>query len=342
MKAAYYDGNETIRIGEAAAAPPGPGQVQLRVAYTGICGTDLHIFHGKMDRRVKIPQIMGHELSGTVAALGDGVTGVNVGQRATVMPLDWCGDCPACRAGHTHICQRLKFLGIDSPGSFQEQWTVPARAVVPLPEGFSLRRGALVEPVAVACHDVRLGGVRAGELAVVIGGGPIGALIALVARSAGARVIVSEINPSRRTVLRELGLEAVDPKATDLAARVEAESGGAGADVVFEVTAHPSGIEAAVPLPRTRGRVVVVGIFSEPPKVDLFRFFWRELRLIGARVYEREDFEAAVRWVGGNAAAADRLISEVYPLDRLADAFRHLEGGGDAMKVLVECGGTGA
>jgi 2-desacetyl-2-hydroxyethyl bacteriochlorophyllide A dehydrogenase len=341
MKAAYYDGNETIRIGEGATPPPGRGEVQLRVAYTGICGTDLHIFHGKMDKRVKIPQVMGHELSGTIVALGDGVGGWTIGQPATVMPLDWCGDCPACRAGHTHICQKLKFLGIDTPGSFQERWNAPARVTIRLPETFSLRDGALIEPVAVACHDVRLGGVRPGELAVVIGGGPIGALIALVARSAGARVVVSEINPNRGALLREMGLDAVDPRAVDLAAKVESESGGAGADVVFEVTAHPSGIEAAVRLPRTRGRVVVVGIFSEPPKVDLFRFFWRELRLIGARVYEREDFEAAIHWAAANPDPLRRLVSAVYPLDRLADAFRRLEGGGDVMKVLVECGDEG-
>ncbi len=338
MKAAYYDGPGQLRVAETEPVMPGPGEAQVRVAYTGICGTDLHIFHGKMDRRVKIPQIMGHELSGTIAAVGAGVKGLAVGQRATVMPLDWCGECPACRAGHTHICQRLKFLGIDTPGAFQSFWNVPARAVVPLPDDFPLRRGALIEPAAVACHDLRMAGLRANELAVVIGGGPIGALIAQAARAAGARVIVAEINAARQALLRELGLEVVDPRAEDLTQRVETASEGAGADVVFEVSAQPAGIAAALKLPRTRGRIVVVGIFSEPPPVDLFRVFWRELRLIGARVYEREDFEAAVRWAAHHGNDIERLISAVYPIEQISDAFHRLEAGGDVMKVLVRCG----
>lgn len=337
MKAAFYERNETIRLGDSPPVAPGPNEVQLQVAFCGICGTDLHIFHGKMDARVAASQIMGHELSGTVTAVGGNVGHVAPGDRVTVMPLHWCGNCPACAAGHTHICQNLKFLGIDTPGAFQGSWTVPARVVLPLPEQCSMKHGALIEPLAVACHDNRLGGVSEGDFVVVLGGGPIGALEAMVARQRGARVLVSEINAFRLGLLRDLGFEAVSPLETDLPTLVEERTGGAGADVVFEVTAHPAGAGMMTKLARTRGRIVVVGIFSEPPPIDLFRVFWRELRIIGARVYEKEDFQTAIDMVAAEVLPLERIISATFPLDQLEEGFRTLEQGGGTMKVLIQC-----
>jgi (R,R)-butanediol dehydrogenase/meso-butanediol dehydrogenase/diacetyl reductase len=337
MKAVYYDGQETLRVGECEAVAPSAGQVQIRVSHCGICGTDLHIFHGHMDRRVHMPQVMGHEMSGTIVAAGEGVHALAPGDRVTVRPLDYCGTCPACKAGHSHICQNLKFIGIDTPGAFQGLWTVPARTLHRLPENLSFEHGALIEPLAVACHDVRRGAVHAGDYAVVLGGGPIGALVALMAKDAGARVLVSEINPFRIKLAREFGLEAVDPREIDLPNYVNAQTGGAGADVVFEVSATSAGAEMMTKLPRTCGRIVIVGIFGEPVKVDLFRFFWRELSLLGARVYEPEDFEKAITLAASGRLPLDRMITTVLPLEELEAGFRLMERGGDVMKVLVAC-----
>jgi 2-desacetyl-2-hydroxyethyl bacteriochlorophyllide A dehydrogenase len=314
--------------------------VQIKIAYGGICGTDLHIFHGVMDGRVAPSQIMGHEVSGTVAAVGEGVEALEVGQKVTVMPLDPCGDCPACKAGHSHICLNLNFMGIDTAGGFQSYWTVPAHTVLPLPDDLSLKRAALIEPLAVACHDVRLGEVQAGESVVVLGGGPIGTLVALVAQQAGAEVIVSEINPTRVAIGRELGLEVVNPKETDLVELVEARTGGGGCDVVFEVTSSKAGAATMTQLPHTRGRIVIVGIFGDPPLVDLRRILWRELKMCGARVYERQDFEKAIDLATQGALPLDSLISAVYPLERLAAGLHQLSEGGDVMKVLIALGGT--
>ncbi|MDX2029280.1 MAG: alcohol dehydrogenase catalytic domain-containing protein [Blastocatellia bacterium] len=337
MKAAFYEGNEQIRIGECAPIAPGAGEVQIRVSHCGICGTDLHVFHGAMDHRVTKPAVIGHEMSGTIEAVGPEVVGWAAGDRVTVRPLDSCGDCPACRAGHSHICQKLKFIGIDRPGAMQKLWTVPAHTLHRLPDALSLKEGALIEPIAVACHDVRLGEVREGEYAVVLGGGPIGALVALVARHRGARVLVSEMNPFRINLLREFGIEVVNPAETDLVALVEEQTGGAGADVVFEVTGSKSGAEMMTKLPRVRGRIVVVAIFSQPPQVDLFRFFWREISMRGARVYEAQDFEAAIALAASGALPMDKLITNVCPLDDLEWGLRQLEKGGEVMKVLIEC-----
>jgi (R,R)-butanediol dehydrogenase / meso-butanediol dehydrogenase / diacetyl reductase len=337
MRAAYYEGNQSIRVGECVPVEPGAGQVQIRVNFCGICGTDLHLFHGAMAHRLRLPHVLGHEMAGAITAVGGGVTGWKPGDRVTVRPLDPCGKCPACAAGHSHICQNLKFIGIDVPGALQESWTVPAHTLHHLPDNLTLRQGALVEPIAVACHDVRLSDLAAGEYAVVIGGGPIGILVALVARTRGARVLLAEVNPFRIQLARDLGLDVVNPKETDLAARVTEQTGSAGADVVFEVSGSPAGAEMMTKLPRTRGRIVVVAIFAEPPKVDLFRFFWRELKLCGARVYEARDFEDAIGLAAAGKLPLEKLITGVVPLENMIDGMHQMERGGEVMKVLVSC-----
>lgn len=337
MKAAFYEGNELIRIGECIPVAPAAGEVQIRVSHCGICGTDLHVFHGAMDHRVTKPAVIGHEMSGVIESLGADVSGWAVADRVTVRPLDSCGACPACKAGHSHICQQLKVIGVDRPGAMQRLLTVPAPTLHRLPDALSLKEGALIEPVAVACHDVRLGEVKADEFVVVLGGGPIGALIALVAQRKGARVLVSEVNPFRIMLLQGLGIEVADPAESDLVAVVEEQTGGAGADVVFEVTSSKAGAEMMTRLPRVRGRIVIVAIFSQPPQVDLFKFFWREISLRGARVYEAQDFEEAIALAASGALPLAKLITNVCPLDDLEWGLRQLEKGGEVMKVLIEC-----
>ncbi len=336
MQAAYYQGQRTIQVGPAQAAPPGPGEVRLDVAFCGICGTDLHIFQGHMDQRVHIPQAIGHEMSGWVAELGQGVSGWQVGERVVVRPLAACGECAACQRGHRHICYRLKFLGIDTPGAFQTSWTVPADTLHRIPDGLPLDTAALIEPLAVACHDVRRGEVQPGEHVVVIGGGPIGMLVALVARQAGAQVLVSEVNPARLALARELGLDAVHPQEADLPALVQERTGGAGADAVFEVSGSQAGAAIMTLLARARGRLVVVAIFAFKPQVDLHRFFWRELSLVGARVYEPQDFDQAIDLAARGVLPLERLISARWPLGGLQSAFEQIESGADLMKVLID------
>jgi 2-desacetyl-2-hydroxyethyl bacteriochlorophyllide A dehydrogenase len=336
-QAAYYAGNRSFTIGDCEVVKPGPGEIRLDVAYTGICGTDVHIFHGAMDKRVQIPQVIGHEMSGTVAELGEGVTGFAPGDPVVVRPLDNRAETPADR-GHSHICQKLKFIGIDSPGSFQSSWTVPAFTVHKLPAGLDLKTGALAEPLAVACHDVRMGEVKPGELAVVIGGGPIGMLVAMVARQAGARVVISEISPFRLEFARSLGFEAFSPLEVDLPAWVKEQSGGSGADVVFEVSGAKAAALAMTDLLAIRGRVVMVAIYPQPVELNLFQFFWKELKLIGARVYEPEDYEKAITLMASGELPLAQMITDVKPLAEMQETFEKLESNPAGMKTLIACG----
>jgi (R,R)-butanediol dehydrogenase/meso-butanediol dehydrogenase/diacetyl reductase len=336
VKAVYYRGAGRFTVGRGEVRPPGTGEVRLEVAYCGLCGTDLHIAHGSMDHRVRPPQVIGHEMAGTVAEIGPGVTGLGHGDKVVVRPLDSRGETAADK-GVSHICRDLKFLGIDTPGAFQGSWTVPAFTIHKLPPDADLKLAALTEPLAVACHDVRRARVAPGETVVVIGGGPIGVMISLVARSRGARVIVSEVNASRLAFARHLGLEVIDPGRTDISQAVEDITGGGGADVVFEVSGSAGGAAAMTRLAGLRGRVVVVAIFSAPPVVSLFDVFWKELEVLGTRVYEPEDYQSAIEIIiGGRLPLAD-LITSVEPLEQLPAALDQLQHNPSAMKILVDC-----
>ena len=315
---------------------PGMADVQIDVAFTGICGTDLHILHGAMDRRVSLPAVLGHEMSGVVRAVGGEVEGWTPGDRVTVMPLDWCGRCPACRAGSSYLCHRLNFLGIDSPGSMQPVWSVPAATLVRIPPKLGLDIAALAEPTAVAVHDVRRSGLIAGDRTVVVGGGPIGLLIACVARAEGADVLLLEPNDGRRAVAAGLGFRVCDPTQESVDELIATWTGEAGVPVAFEVSGSQPGLDTATQVLGVHGRLVVVAIHAMPKPVDLFRVFWRELTLIGARVYERVDFERALGLLADGVVPGEVLITHVEPLERAASAFAALESGA-ALKVLIDC-----
>jgi (R,R)-butanediol dehydrogenase / meso-butanediol dehydrogenase / diacetyl reductase len=336
VTAVYYEGAGRFTLGDGELIQPGPGEVRLDVVFCGVCGTDLHIAQGHMDHRVRVPQVIGHEMSGTVAELGAGVEGFAVGDNVVVRPLDARGETAADK-GVSHICRDLKFLGIDTPGAFQSSWTVPAFTLHRLPAAVGLRQAALVEPLAVACHDVRRGEVAAGESVVVIGGGPIGLLIGLVARERGALITVSEVSPFRRQLATELGLDVVDPTAADLTAGILERTGAAGADVVFEVSGSAAGADVMTQLACIRGRIVVVAIYPDPQPVRLFDFFWKELRMVGARVYEPVDYEEAISLLAADTLPLDRLVTAVEPLERLPSVFAGLDGDPQAMKTLIDC-----
>jgi 2-desacetyl-2-hydroxyethyl bacteriochlorophyllide A dehydrogenase len=334
MSAVTYEGRGIFRLGPAAVVAPGPDEVRLEVAYCGVCGTDLHIAHGAMDARIGEPRVIGHEMSGTVAEVGPGVDELRPGDRVVVRPLDTRGVPEADRL-HSHVGRNLKFIGIDAPGALQASWTVPAFTVHRVPDGLDLKLAAFAEPLAVACHDVRRGDVASGELVLVIGAGPIGMLIALVSRARGARVLLVELEAERRALAADLGFTALAPG--DVEAAVAAESAGAGADVVFEVSGSAPGIIAATGQAAIRGRVVVVAIFPDPTPVTLFDLFWKELDVRGARVYEPEDFEAALQLLSGGTLGIERLLTAVEPIGRVPELFAELLDGRPAMKILVDC-----
>jgi len=336
ITAAFYRGDKRFTVETIDAPAPAAGEVSIRVAYCGICGTDMHVFHGNMDARVGFERIVGHEMSGTVEAVGADVSDFAPGQKVVVRPLDNCGDCPACNAGHAHICHKLKFLGLDTNGAMQEIWTVPAHVLHKIPDDLRLDHAALIEPVAVAVHDVRMSELQQGEDVLVIGGGPIGILVAMVAKDMGGNVVISEVNENRLAIAQKLGFETINPAKEDLAAQIMTRTGDKGADVVFEVSGSQAGIDAMTTCAATRARIVMVAIHAQKPTIDMFQFFWRELKLIGVRVYVPEDYEKGIELIGSGAIDADAIITDVAPLSDIQKAFEALDASPTALKSLIK------
>ena len=220
----------------------------------------------------------------------------------------------------------------------QEMWTLPAHTLHKVPPEMRLDYAALIEPTAVACHDVARAGIRAGEDVLVIGGGPIGLLVAMVARQAGGNVMISEVSEYRLRIAEKLGFKTLNAREVNVAEEVWRITGSKGAEVVFEVSATQPGVDTMTEAAAVRGRIVMVGIIGgRKPEVDLFKFFWRELELMGARVYEAVDYEKAIELVVSGAIDCEALITDIRELEDITKAFQSLEGNATAMKSLIKC-----
>jgi 2-desacetyl-2-hydroxyethyl bacteriochlorophyllide A dehydrogenase len=334
MRAVFYQGARRFTPGTAPIPSAGSGEALLRVRRVGICGTDLHIFQGHLDGRVPRGGIIGHETFAEVAE-APANSGVKPGDRVVVEPVRFCGTCRACRIGASYICYNLKVLGVDLPGGMQEYWPVPVDRLLKVPDALTDDHAALIEPLAVATHDVTRAGVKTGDAALVFGGGPIGCLIALVSRHRGARVAVVEINPFRVDMLQGMGLEVVGPGVDPV--RFAADwTDGDGVDVAFEVTGHPAAVKAITEVVRVWGTISIVAIHAEPMPVNLHRFFARELNLHGSRLYTRGAWEEAIRLGASGAVPLGPLVSRKIPLASLQEGMETALGGGPVMKVLVD------
>lgn len=339
MKASMYEGNQTVKLHDCQPIEPSDHEVQLKIAYCGICGTDLHLFKGGLDYRIKkLPHVMGHECSAVIEKVGSKVTEWKPGDRVVVRPLDYCGNCVACKAGNEHVCANLKFMGIESDGAFQNFWTVPERTLHRMPDNLSLLHGALVEPLAVCCHAVSRGMVKKGDYSVVIGGGTIGLITALVLKYRGARVVVSEINPNRLAKLREMGLDAIDPRETDIVEYVKEQTGGDMADNAFECSGSQPGLDTMPWLCHPRGNAVFVASYPHPMQYFFREHFMKEVNIIFTRVYEAKDFEEALDMMAKNAFDCDALISEILPLGKVQEGIEKcLDPAGKVVKVMIDC-----
>jgi (R,R)-butanediol dehydrogenase / meso-butanediol dehydrogenase / diacetyl reductase len=334
MRAAFYQGARTFTTGEMEKPAPGRDEALLRVRRVGICGTDLHIFQGHLDHRVPKGGVIGHETFGEVVE-APGASGFTSGDRVVVEPVVCCGACRACRMGASYLCYQLKVLGVDLPGGMREYWAVSASRLLRVPDSISDDHAALIEPLAVAVHDVNRADVKRGDAVLVFGGGPIGTLIALVARHRGARVAVAEVNPFRLDILEAFGLERVGP-GTDVVKWTDQWTDGTGVDVAFEVTGNPLAARAVADVVRVWGTVSIVAIHAEPVPVNLYQMFARELVMHGSRLYARADWEEAIRLVASGAVPVGPLVSRRIPLESLQRGMEEALGGGPVMKVLVE------
>ena len=335
MRAIAYTGPRSLELVDRAEPRPLPGQVIVEVAALGICGSDLLIWDGGLER-VRPPVVLGHEFAGTVIDPGD-VADVASGLRVAVEPLLNCGTCAPCRRGDYNVCTRLGLIGIDVDGAAARLVGVPAHRLHAIPDELSLRDAALAEPTAVALHMFGRSGARPGDVVLIVGGGPIGALVASVCRAKGIeRLVVSEPNRARRDLLASLGFATFDPSAGGFGELVGFAAPADGFDVTFELTGIPVGLTTAVDATRIQGTVLMGGLAHAPLEFASARAVMKELTLRGARVYRSREFDEAITLLAAGAVDADRLITREVPLDRgITDAFDALRDSRDEMKILI-------
>ena len=331
MKSIIYSGAQDVRVEEKSLPEIAAGEVLIKVAYVGVCGSDMNIYQG-VHPRAKAPLVMGHEFSGTIVA---GHPTLAKGTPVTVYPLLSCGHCEPCLNGYAHVCNTLKLIGIDCDGAMAEYVKVPVDKVMELPKTLSLKLGAFLEPLAVGVHAVRRSGYRPGDRAVVFGAGPIGLCVASCLKYFGAQVLVVEANPYRLGVAKKLGCTTIDAANESITDKVREYTKGINADFAFDCAAHPSVQTHLMDVLKVQGTAVVVGSYKKPPEVDLLKVEFKELSMIGIRVYERRDFEIATEMLQSGAIDFDLMLSESSP-DAAPEVFQGLLKGGDTIKMLFK------
>lgn len=338
MLAAVLHGPNDLRVEDTAEPTTGPGQVKIRVAACGICGSDLHLLRGAGWRgdSSRPPLVVGHEFAGTVVESGPGVGRVSIGDPVSVRPLVACGDCAACKDGFVNVCARLQFYGV-SPGlagGMAEYVVVDADNVHRLPAGLSPAKAALAEPLAVGVHAARRGLEHGGDTAVILGGGPIGIAIFLALRGMGSTdVFVVEPSEARRDAIRGLGAEIVlDPFEVDIRDELRALTGGRGVDLCFDAAGLPQTFTDGQRVTARRGRVVIVAGYEQPVTFDPYITLSTEQVITAALAYTREDFERAI----GTVADLDNTSKWVNTLDirDVINGFQRLSEQRD-VKLLV-------
>lgn len=338
MKAVLYEGNGSFSLGEAAAKEPGAGEVMVRIAFCGICGSDVHIAKGQWDDRIAtFPRVIGHEASGEIVKTGEGVKDWKEGDRVVIRPLKTCGVCPECLSGDSNVCRQVKYLGIEEDGAFQNYWTVSAEILHRCPDDVSDEHGALAEPLAVCCHAVSRSGLNTGDTAVVIGGGPIGLMTAVILKSKGIQVLVSELTEARLENCRKMGISCVNPTEENLNGAVGNMTGGYGVDAVFEASGSQAGLKVAPELCHPNGKIVTVATYAKPMEVSIRDMHFKQVVMITTRAYRKEDFDEALDMISRKFFDCDKLISRIMPLEKLEEGLKLCSSGTDVVKVLIDC-----
>lgn len=333
MLASVWTGTRQVEYRQVARPAVGPGQVLVRVAYAGICGTDQMIYLG-LHPRARAPLIMSHEFVGIVVESDD--PRFTPGMPVAINPLLYCGACPACVRDLEYICEHLGLVGIDRDGGFAEYCVVPQHTVRPLPGSLPLVQAALIEPLAVAVHAVHVSDLKVGDVTAVLGAGPVGILTAQMARLAGARqVLVSEVSPRRLQIARDLNFETIDATQEDTVATVMEATGGEGVPVVFETAGVQATLDQASRVARVQGQILQVGMPKTVPYIDITGLQFREVSRKPIRVYRESDFDLAIALAADGSLDLVRPVSHVLPLGELDRGIQLSHEATDACKVLI-------
>ena len=326
-----------VRIEEVAKPTLKEGEVLIEIRNVGICGSDIHVFHGEHIYKT-YPVIPGHEFSGEVVETGEGVDKIKTGEKVTVRPQISCGHCYCCRHGNYHICDNLKVIGFHIPGGSSEYLAAPVENVIPLPEKLSFEEGAMVEPAAVAVHALKKCGEIKGRKVLVLGAGPIGNLVAQTAKALGAvSTMITDKSEFRLQLASDCAVDyCVDVVNRDLEKELLDKFGSDKADVILECVGIEETVEQAIELARKGTDIIIVGVPGKKLSLEMGLVQENELRLIGTLMYKEEDFYDAVRLVSEDKIELKKLITDKFPLTEYAEAFRYIdEKEGEVVKVEI-------
>lgn len=328
-----------LRTDQIPVPKPGPGEVLVQVHRCGVCGTDLHIAKGNFPAP-NLPLTLGHEFSGTVAVVGDQVTGVDVGDRVVADINTSCGRCYFCSRGQKLFCTDVAQLGVHTAGGLAEYVVAPAVNLHVLPAAISLDAAAYVEPLACAIHGQDRIGIRSGDRVLIIGGGPMGlAHIALARLNGAAQVIVSEPDPARRERANRMGADVVvDPFAAPLAVTLAKLTDGIGPDVVIEAVGSIPTYESAIAVVRRGGKVLAYGAAPQEAEMSLrpFDIYSKELTIVGSYAGAYDTWPRAVELIAGGRFDPALIVDSVRPLDQAVEAIRGLEHDRSTVKVHIQ------
>ena len=315
-----------------------PGKLLLRIHRIGVCGSDIHVYHGTHPF-TSYPVTQGHELSAEVVELGEGVTGFSVGQKVTVEPQIVCGQCYPCRHGKYNLCEKLKVMGFQDTGLASEYFLVDQAKVTPIPEGLSYDEGAMIEPLAVTVHAARRFPEICGANVAILGAGPIGILLAQSCKAAGARkVMITDISDLRLGIAKGLGVDVtVNTKNLPFEDAALDAFGPDRADVIYDCAGNDISMGQAIASARKGSTIILVAVFGKMANVDLAVLNDHELDLNTSMMYRHEDYVQAIDWVNEGKIQLKPLISKHFPFSKYLDAYQYIDENREGvMKVIID------
>lgn len=314
------------------------GQVLVRIMRIGICGSDIHVYHGKHPF-TRYPVTQGHEVSGRIEAVGSGVEGLSVGQKVTIEPQVCCGHCYPCTHGKYNLCEELKVMGFQTTGTASEYFTVDATKVTPLPETMSYDEGAMIEPLAVTVHAAKRFPELKGARVAILGCGPIGILLMQSCKALGAAsVLVTDVSDYRLSVARSVGADyAVNTRETDMEQALRDAFGSDKADVIYDCAGSDITMGQAIRCARKGSTIVLVAVFSKLASVDLAVLNDHELELNTSMMYRHEDYVDAIRLVSEGKVQLRPLMSRHFAFRDYLKAYQYIDENREMiMKVIID------
>ena len=338
MKGNFFLGNKTFEVRDMNLGQPGPHEVLVKNMAAGICGTDVHIYHGeKGATEVDPPVVLGHEYAGIVEAVGEAVTAVKVGDCVTIDPNIYCGQCYHCRKGNKQFCDKMTAVGVNMDGGFAHYSMVPEAQCFPMKPEVGFEAMAMAEPLACCVHGIEQVDIKSGDFVAVVGGGAIGLLMVQLAKLRGAgTIILSEPVAQRREIGLQVGADyAIDPLASDPLEQVQQLTGRNGVDVVIECVGKVFATKQAFDLADRGGRILLFSVPSPDAKFDmpLIDVFKKELKIYGSFV-NPDSHQQAVDLINSGKIQTAPLITHRYPIEQLEEAI-HMQMSAESIKVQI-------